>query len=104
MGDAQQGGPLAGRGSRAQVVTGLVDERPDVGGRLGLHVGRVVVTQGREQRLLVGEARSEGVGVNVHAGHSPLPSSSRNPSASRTVTPSSSALASFEPAPGPATT
>ena len=50
-------GPLARGGRDPERVAGVRDEQPNERGRLRLDLGRVVVTQRREQRLPIGIGR-----------------------------------------------
>ena len=111
VGDAVQYRPLVGCRSRPEVPAGVLDERPDEFRRPGLDLGRIVVAHQSQEVVLIGIRagnRIGGRGAEARFGHglsSISPARRRTKAASsRTGTPSSSALASFVPARGPAIT
>ena len=101
MADQAEHAPFAVRRDLAKIRAGIRDQLAQGIRGAGLRDRRIVVAERVEQVALV----ARGLGDRIGRCHPEVPpsSSDRNPSASSTVMPSSSALASFEPAPGPAT-
>ena len=105
VGEAQQHRPLPRLRPRPQVRAGLGDQGAGVRAARRLDLGRIVVAERVEQQLLVGPAGLETAPVvSVMRLISPPSSSAGSRRRRGPSMPSSWAFASFEPAPGPATT